>query len=143
METMEKWSDERLDDLNNRVGSGFDRIDADLRGIRSEIGALRSEMRGEIGALESKMKGEIGALRSEMLGEIGDLRGEIGALESKMKGEIGALRSEMRGEIGDLRGEMNFRFEQVDARFDSLQRTMLQLGGGVIVALIGLIATQL
>jgi hypothetical protein len=121
METMEKWSDERLDDLNNRVGSGFDRIDADLRGIRSEIGALRSEM----------------------LGEIGDLRGEIGALESNMKGEIGALRSEMRGEIGDLRGEMNFRFEQVDARFDSLQRTMLQLGGGVIVALIGLIATQL
>jgi hypothetical protein len=92
MKTMESWSDERLDDLNGRVGSGFDRIDADLRGIR---------------------------------------------------GEMGSLRHELRGEMGSLRGEMNSRFEQVDARFDSLQRTMLQLGGGVIVALIGLIATQL
>jgi hypothetical protein len=56
----------------------------------------------------------------------------------------------LRGEMGGLRGEMNSRFEHVDARFehidqrfDALQRTMLQLGGGVIVALIGLIATQL
>jgi hypothetical protein len=39
-------------------------------------------------------------------------------------------------DIGGLRAEMN-------ARFDGLQRTLLQLGGGVIVALIGLIATQL
>jgi hypothetical protein len=74
MKTMERWSDERLDDLNSRVGSGFDRIDADLRDIR--------------------------------------------------------------GEMNGLRGEMT-------VRFDALQRTMLQLGGGVIAALIGLIATQL
>jgi hypothetical protein len=45
---------------------------------------------------------------------------------------------------------MDEGFRRVDAdlralngRFDALQRTMLQLGGGVIVALIGLIATQL
>lgn len=31
----------------------------------------------------------------------------------------------------------------VNARLDGLQRTMLQIGGGVIVSLIGLIATQL
>lgn len=31
----------------------------------------------------------------------------------------------------------------LNARFDALQRTMLQIGGGVIVALVGLIATQL
>jgi hypothetical protein len=74
MATMEKWTEERLDDLNGRVDElgrrmdeGFNRVDADLRGIR---------------------------------------------------------------------GEMN-------ARFDALQRTMLQLGGGMSVALIGLIATQL
>ena len=39
-------------------------------------------------------------------------------------------------DIRDLRTEMN-------SRFDALQRTMLQIGGGMIVALIGLIATQL
>jgi hypothetical protein len=43
-------------------------------------------------------------------------------------------------DIRDLRAEMN-------SRFDALQRTMLQIGGGLIAALImgfmGLIATQL
>jgi hypothetical protein len=59
---------------------------------------------------------------------MGSLRGEMGGL----RGEMGGLR----GEVSDLRGEMN-------ARFDSLQRAMLQVGGGIVVALIGLIATQL
>jgi hypothetical protein len=64
MESMrQSWTDERLDDLNNRVDEGFKRVDADLRAL--------------------------------------------------------------------------------NARFDGLQRTMLQVGGGVIVALVGLIATQL
>jgi hypothetical protein len=31
----------------------------------------------------------------------------------------------------------------VNARFDALQRTMIQLGGEMIAALLGLIATQL
>jgi len=68
MEVMRKsWTDERLDDLNHRVDEGFQRVDADMR---------------------------------------------------------------------ELRTEMN-------TRFDSLQRTLLQVGGGVIVALLGLIGVQL
>jgi hypothetical protein len=64
MEAMRKaWTDERLDDLSERVDRGFDRVDADLRAL--------------------------------------------------------------------------------NGRFDALQRTMVQVGGGVIIALIGLIATQL
>jgi hypothetical protein len=46
-------------------------------------------------------------------------------------------------DIRDLRSEMNARFDRVDARFDALQRALLQVGGGIVVALIGLIATQL
>jgi hypothetical protein len=42
-----------------------------------------------------------------------------------------------------LEGRMEAGFDRLDARFDSLQRTMMQIGGGMIVALIGLIATQL
>jgi hypothetical protein len=38
-------------------------------------------------------------------------------------------------DIRGLRGEMN-------ARFDGLQRALLQIGGGIIAALIALIATQ-
>jgi hypothetical protein len=33
----EKWTDERLDDLNVRVAEGFQRVDADLRELRSDM----------------------------------------------------------------------------------------------------------
>jgi hypothetical protein len=33
----EKWTDERLDDLNGRVAEGFRRVDADLRELRSDM----------------------------------------------------------------------------------------------------------
>lgn len=45
MEAMrEKWTDERLDDMNARMTEGFSRIDADLRELRSEFAAVRAEM---------------------------------------------------------------------------------------------------
>jgi hypothetical protein len=54
------------------------------------------------------------------------------------------------GRLDDLSERVDRGFDRVDAglcalngRFDALQRTMVQVGGGVIVALIGLIATQL
>jgi hypothetical protein len=70
----DKWTDERLDDLNQRVGEGFNRVDADLRALRFE---------------------------------------------------------------------MNARFEAVDARFDALQRTMLQLGAGIVATLAAAIVNLL
>lgn len=52
--------------------------------------------------------------------------------------------------LDDLNQRVDVGFQRVDAdlralngRFDALQRTMLQVGGGVIAALVGLIATQL
>ncbi len=56
-----------------------------------------------------------------------------------------------RFEVIDRRFEaVDRRFDAVDAelqrlngRFDDLHRTLLQVGGGVVVALIGLIVTQL
>ena len=35
------WTDERLDDLANRMDAGFARVDADIRELRAEIGGLR------------------------------------------------------------------------------------------------------
>ena len=35
----EKWTDERLDDLNDRVSEGFARIDGEIRGLRGEMNA--------------------------------------------------------------------------------------------------------
>ena len=33
----DKWTDERLDDLNERMTEGFRRVDADLRELRSDM----------------------------------------------------------------------------------------------------------
>ncbi len=53
----------------------------------------------------------------------------------------------LRGEMAGLRTEMGARFEASDARFDAFQRTILQLGGGMIVTFVvgfaGLLAAQL
>jgi hypothetical protein len=46
-------------------------------------------------------------------------------------------------ELRSLRTEMNARFDAMHTRFDALQRTMLQFGGAMIAAFLGLIATQL
>lgn len=44
----EKWTDERLDDMNERMSEGFYRLDDELRGLRSdmraEFAAVRAEM---------------------------------------------------------------------------------------------------
>ncbi len=51
--------------------------------------------------------------------------------------------------LDDFRGEVNRRFDKVDSelqrvndRLDGLHRALFQVGGGIVVALIGLIATQ-
>jgi hypothetical protein len=45
----ESWTDKRLDDLNDKVDRGFERVDADLRlqrvETRTEFTALRGEMK--------------------------------------------------------------------------------------------------
>jgi len=33
----DKWTDERLDDMNTRMAEGFDRLDKDIREIRFEL----------------------------------------------------------------------------------------------------------
>lgn len=40
----EKWTDERLDDLNKKVDDGFARMDEDIRELRSDIRELRRDM---------------------------------------------------------------------------------------------------
>lgn len=37
----DKWTDERVDDMNRRMGEGFQRVDADLRELRSDMKAMQ------------------------------------------------------------------------------------------------------
>lgn len=100
MESMrESWTDKRLDDLNDKVDRGFERVDGDLR-------ALRIETRTEFTALRGEMKSGFEAVDQSF-------------------------------------DAVNQRFDAVNQRFDALHRLLLQLGGLLVAALIGLIATQL
>lgn len=71
-------------------------------------------------------------------------------MESMREAWTDARLDDLNTRVDHLSERMDRGFDRVDAelralnaRFDALQRTMLQLGGGVIAALIGLIATQL
>lgn len=80
-----------------------------------------------------RVEGDIRDLRAEMIGLRTDMKGEMNGLRT----EMGELRTELKGDAGNLRAEMNARFEAVEGRFDSLQRTLIGGAVAVVVALIG------
>ncbi|MDP9189790.1 MAG: hypothetical protein M3O25_11120 [Actinomycetota bacterium] len=45
MEQRAAWTDERLDDLARRIDAGFDRVDRDIRDLRSDLGAQLGGLR--------------------------------------------------------------------------------------------------
>jgi hypothetical protein len=70
MAPREKWTDERLDDLNKKVDDGFARLDLDMRDLRQEVKAqgesLRAEMKAQGDELRAEGKAQGASLRSEM-----------------------------------------------------------------------------
>jgi hypothetical protein len=83
-----------------------------------------------------------------------DLKEDIGNLTRRMDAGFAEGRGELRHEAGSIRDEMKEEFRAVNARFDAmqgsfdaLQRTIIQVGGGVAAAfcaaLVGLVATQI
>jgi hypothetical protein len=47
------WTDERLDDLSTRMDAGFDRVDRDIRDLRSEMRSGFADVRSEIDSLRA------------------------------------------------------------------------------------------
>lgn len=47
------WTDERLDDLSTRMDAGFDRVDRDIRDLRSEVRSGFADVRSEIDSLRA------------------------------------------------------------------------------------------
>lgn len=98
------------------------------------------DLNGKVDALRLEMRTEFRAIRGETKSEFKAVRGE-------MKEEFAAVRGEIKEEFAAVRGEMKAGFDKLDERFDSLQRTLLQIAGGTIATLIagfaGIVATQL
>jgi hypothetical protein len=61
------WTDERLDDLARRMDGGFERVDSDIRELRSEVHDQGAGLRGEVQQQGSELRGEIAALRVTMM----------------------------------------------------------------------------
>jgi hypothetical protein len=64
-------------------------------------------------------------------------------MEAMRKSWTDERLDDMSRRMSDGFNRVDAELRSVNARIDALQRTMLQIGGGVIVALVGLIATQL
>jgi hypothetical protein len=122
------WTDERLDDLANRMDAGFARIGGEIRELRLEIGVLRTETRTESRSLRTELKGDIAELRTEVKGDIAELRTEV-------KGDIAELRTEVKGDIAELRTE-------VKGDIEGLRAVMVRFGIAIVVCLVGMIATM-
>jgi tetrahydromethanopterin S-methyltransferase subunit G len=130
MEAMrQSWSDDRLDDLKDRVETGFAQMDQ-----RS----ARIEARLEAGfdRLDAKIDAKIGQLDAKIDAKIGQLDAKI---DSKVDGVAAELRQEMKSGFDGV----DRRFDAMQQRFDAMQQTIIRVGGGLIGVLVaGFIAAR-
>ncbi|HEX2707397.1 MAG TPA: hypothetical protein VHM66_05230 [Solirubrobacterales bacterium] len=68
---------------------------------------------------------------------------DLRPLRVETRTEFTALRTEMESGFGRVDQRFERLDERLDDRFDALHRLMVQFGGAMIVALVGLIATRL
>jgi|SRR5215203_5909356 len=74
----EAWTDERLDDLNQKVDEGF-------REMREEFRSLRGEVKAEFQGIRGEMQVEFQGVRGEMQVEFQGVRGEIQGVRSEIR----------------------------------------------------------
>jgi hypothetical protein len=58
------WTDERMDDLANRMDAGFARTDDDIRELRGQMHSGFTRVDRDIKELRTELKGDIDALRT-------------------------------------------------------------------------------
>lgn len=68
--------------------------------------------------------------------------GRLNELSKRVDDGFAQMREEFTG-VNKRIDHLGARIDHLDTRFDGLQRTLMQVGGGILVALIGLIATQI
>jgi hypothetical protein len=59
-----------------------------------------------------------------------------------LRGEVHGIRDELRGEISDFRGHTDLRFDAMNARFDSLHRTLTVGCISIIATVVGAVVVN-
>lgn len=67
--------------------------------------------------------------------------GRLNELSKRVDDGFAHMRDEFT-EVNKKIDHLGGRIDHLGARFDGLQKTLMQIGGGILVALIGLVATQ-
>jgi hypothetical protein len=67
--------------------------------------------------------------------------GRLDELSKRVDDGFAHMRDEFT-EVNKKIDHLGGRIDHLGARFDGLQKTLMQIGGGILVALIGLVATQ-
>lgn len=65
----------------------------------------------------------------------------MGELREETRQSIGAVREEMRQSIGELRAEMRHMREEMDRRFDGMDRRFTWLVGMMVTGFLAVIGT--
>ena len=120
---------DRLDERFAQVNQRFDRVEASIVDMRTDMRESNAELRSEIKKSSEALERKIEKSNAE-------LREEIKSSNAELRSEIQNSNAELRTEILGTHG-----------RIDKLQLTMLQIGGGMIGTMIvvfgGLAATQI
>jgi hypothetical protein len=142
MEAMrQSWSDDRLDDLNNRVDVGFARVD-------ERFAQMEERMDTRFARLEAKIESSFDRLDAKFEAKIESCFDRLDAkFEAKIESSFDRLDSKIDATAAELRQQMQMDTHQLNSRFDAMQQTFIRVGGGLIGVLFasgaGLIATQL
>jgi hypothetical protein len=59
----EKWTDERLDDLNKKVDDGFTRLDGDIKELRREMNARFNAIEARFDKMNDSINARFDALQ--------------------------------------------------------------------------------
>ncbi len=74
--------------------------------------------------------------------------GRLNELSKRVDDGFAQIREEFTGvnkkidRLDQRIDRLDQRIDHLGSRFDAMQRTLMQIGGGIFVALLGLIATQ-
>jgi predicted nuclease with TOPRIM domain len=118
----ESWTDERLDDLNHKVDLGFERLDADIRGLRvetkTEFVALRGEMKTGFDRVDERFE------------RVDDRFDQVDERFERIDGRF--------DQVDKRFDRIDERFERMNDRFEALHRLLVQSAGVLLAALVGL-----